>query len=378
MKRLLLALFLLTGAQAQAQSIPTYDLQFTTAVRQDTLAVRIQIRLQSGSAEMGLSNFVLNFDSLDISFPDNPVKNQDYRFLGFDSAFSSAYGEGSVTRNPGALVSLNVAPNFNNTLAQNGNGAAAATTITTQFTDVGEIYFHILDPQALSTLAWDTTNTIVNSSPLGQTWTQGNLVDATSVVLPVELSTFEAVADGGVIALTWSTASETNNAGFEVQYAAADSAVFRSAGFREGEGTTSEKQSYAFSFKPPVPGSYKVRLKQVDFDGASTFSPEISVVLTELLTDADGHPVAYVFGEPAPNPFSHTTAAQLLVSKAQHVEVALYNVVGSRVATLFRGTLPASTAKRLTIDGSGLPSGVYFMRVEGETFSESRQVVLVK
>ena len=64
--------------------------------------------------------------------------------------------------------------------------------------------------------------------------------------LPVELASFEAVADGpGAAVLRWATASEQNNAGFEVQHAVAGG-PFETATFVQGHGTTAEPQRYAF------------------------------------------------------------------------------------------------------------------------------------
>ena len=56
--------------------------------------------------------------------------------------------------------------------------------------------------------------------------------------------------------------------------------------------------------------------------------------------------------------------------------VAVYNLLGRRVATLMSGTVDGSVSLRL--DGGSLASGVYFVRAEGETFSATRQVVRVR
>jgi hypothetical protein len=77
--------------------------------------------------------------------------------------------------------------------------------------------------------------------------------------IPVELTAFDAVTQpGGAVRLTWATASETNNAGFEVQQRAAG--AFRPVGFVDGAGTTDAAQSYGFTVEDLEPGTYAFRL----------------------------------------------------------------------------------------------------------------------
>jgi hypothetical protein len=75
-------------------------------------------------------------------------------------------------------------------------------------------------------------------------------------VLPVELTSFEVRLDGDAVQLRWTTASETNNAGFEVLH------------FVEGHGTTTEAQTYGFTAEELSAGRYVFRLRQIDYDGA--------------------------------------------------------------------------------------------------------------
>jgi len=65
----------------------------------------------------------------------------------------------------------------------------------------------------------------------------------TDQALPVELTSFEAIASSDAVTLSWTTASETNNAGFELQLATT-SGTFTPATFVTGQGTTLEAQSY--------------------------------------------------------------------------------------------------------------------------------------
>ena len=95
----------------------------------------------------------------------------------------------------------------------------------------------------------------------------------------------------------------------------------------------------------------------------------------EALPDLpDTHAVSAAY----PNPFTPQTAFTLTVRRSQNVRIALYDLTGRRVETLFEGFLQAATPHRFTIQSNDLPSGVYIYRILGEGFSDSRKVVLVR
>ena len=78
-----------------------------------------------------------------------------------------------------------------------------------------------------------------------------------------------------------------------------------------------------------------------------------------------------------PNPFRDRTTFALDVAEAQDVTMEVFDVLGRRVATVHDGPLPVG-AHRVVIDARELPAGVYVVRVEGETFSQSRRVTVVR
>jgi len=100
--------------------------------------------------------------------------------------------------------------------------------------------------------------------------------------LPVELSGFEAILDDeDAVRLTWTTASETGNAGFEVQRRAGDAGEgsWTTVGSVEGKGTTTEPTSYRYADEglPYEADRLTYRLKQVDTDGSAGYSKEVTV-----------------------------------------------------------------------------------------------------
>lgn len=194
--------------------------------------------------------------------------------------------------------------------------------------------------------------------------------------LPVELVSFEATADGQHVILAWETASETNNAGFEVQYvstssdAATDVAPWQALDFVEGHGTTLEDQAYQYRATYLEPGRHVFRLKQVDYDGTFEYSPEVEVLL-EL-------PEAFSLSAAYPNPFNPQTQFTLTVARSQPVSVAVYDVQGRLVMRLHDGVIPANEARVFRLDGANLPSGLYLIRALGKQFNATQKVMLQK
>ena len=181
--------------------------------------------------------------------------------------------------------------------------------------------------------------------------------------LPVELTRFVATADGADALLHWDTASETNNAGFEVQVDAG--AGFTATGWLPGHGTTPESHRYAYRAEDLTAGTYRFRLKQVDFDGAFAFSPTVELTFA---------PRGYTLT--ASSTFGDHAEVRLAVERSQHVQVALYDLLGREVQVLHDAVVEGTAMLSLT--GASLPSGVYFIRAAGETFSVMHQSVRVR
>jgi hypothetical protein len=191
----------------------------------------------------------------------------------------------------------------------------------------------------------------------------------TGVQLPVELTDFDAVTNGTEIRLEWKTASETNNAGFEIQHRGQD-APFEVVEFVEGAGTTAEPQRYSYRISDLSLGLHTFRLKQVDFDGAFEYSPEVEVAI-EIAE-------AYQFSAIYPNPFTPQAQFTLTLKEPQQVRVEVFNTLGQRIAVLHNGVLEAATEHHFTLNGISLASGTYMVRATGETFVTTRKATHVK
>lgn len=201
-------------------------------------------------------------------------------------------------------------------------------------------------------------------------------------VIPVELTSFEAVANGFDVELNWTTATEINNHGFEVQRKLNDD--FITVGFVKGSGHSTELKKYSFSDKQLSEGNYVYRLKQIDYNGAYHYSKEVEVLVAG--------PRVYFIEQNYPNPFSATgsstsggnPATTIRFNLAQNANVTLkvYNNLGEEVKTLFSGNLNAGR-NEIIFDGRDLSSGIYIYRIEafgedGSKFISAKKMVIKK
>ncbi|HHP7237349.1 T9SS type A sorting domain-containing protein [Longibacter sp.] len=179
----------------------------------------------------------------------------------------------------------------------------------------------------------------------------------TSRQLPVELAGFKAQPSSENVVLTWRTLSEKNNDRFIVQHQDPESETFARLGEVEGQGSTSETTRYRFATETLEAGSHTFRLKQVDVDGSSSLSKEVTA---QIQMQAD-----LTLEAPAPNPVRDQISVSFGVREAQPVQLSVYDMLGRKVATLYNGTPTAGQTQTVERSVRGLASGRYFVRLEG-------------
>ncbi len=186
-------------------------------------------------------------------------------------------------------------------------------------------------------------------------------------VVPVELSSFTANVNGTDVNLTWSTATETNNNGFEVQRKSGEE--FVTIGFVRGNGTTTEIQNYSYTDSKLPIGSYSYRLKQVDFDGSFEYSNVVNVDLTA--------PTVFALEQNYPNPFNPSTLISYSIPQNSFVTLKVYDIIGNEVATLVNQTQSAGKYD-IRFDASNLSNGVYLYSIKTDNFSSTKKMILMK
>jgi hypothetical protein len=261
-------------------------------------------------------------------------------------------------------------PNFFGTSAAAPSVAAIAALIQEAnpgFTPT-DVYDQLESNAEDVTIRVNRNNNLESISSGVDSWSGHGFVQATAAALPVELARFDAVVEGETAVLTWTTASETNNAGFGIEHRRGDG-TFETMAFRDGAGTISASQTYRYRTPALAPGTHTFRLRQEDLDGSATYSDERTVERT--LSDA------YSVSPVSPNPVSDEATVSVAVQKAQDVRAGVFNVLGQRVARLHDGPVAANDPTTLTVR-TDLQSGVYFLRIKGDSFSATRKFVRVR
>lgn len=203
-------------------------------------------------------------------------------------------------------------------------------------------------------------------------WTIDNVKVTGSGLVPVELVSFAATTNNSDVTLNWSTATELNNSGFQIERS--NGSAYEVVGFVAGHGTTTEVRNYNFVDQNVASGTYSYRLKQVDFDGTFEYSNAIEV---EVLGVKE-----FALGQNYPNPFNPSTTINFSLAVDSKVSLKIFDVLGQEVATLLNGQMAAGNQK-VSFDASSLNSGVYFYRidasgVDGQKFSSVKKMILTK
>ncbi len=196
-------------------------------------------------------------------------------------------------------------------------------------------------------------------------------------VIPVELTSFTAFANGGSVNLNWQTATETNNNGFEIQRKLNESDPdWTIVGFKPGAGTTTNITSYSFTDNLICSYSNNLfyRLKQIDFDGSINYSKTIEV--ENIL------PTKISLDQNFPNPFNPSTKISFMLPSNSNVLLELYNINGEKVATLINGIKNSGyhvyelDIKNLV--NNSLSSGMYIYKLTALDLTSKNVVSLAK
>jgi photosystem II stability/assembly factor-like uncharacterized protein len=205
--------------------------------------------------------------------------------------------------------------------------------------------------------------------------------------VPVELTSFSAEFIENQVSIRWTTASELNNMGFEVEQKS-DDEDWRMIGFIEGKGTTTEKQTYSFTDDLFGVNNTKLnyRLKQIDFNGSYEYSDAVEVNIDIA------NPEIFFLSQNYPNPFNPSTKIKFTIPsvtlrQAQSdawVTLKVYDVLGNEIATLVNEELSPGEYEVEFIghsdEGQNLPSGIYFyqLRTKGPETSSGQGIIQAK
>lgn len=181
----------------------------------------------------------------------------------------------------------------------------------------------------------------------------------TSGALPVKLTAFEAVAaPTRRVQLRWTTANEQQNAYFEVQHAT-DGHSFAPLSRVAGRGTVATTSAYTFIDTPSASeATHYYRLRQVDYDGSSTYSPVRAVTLA-----AGSSAVQLTV---APNPANASGWRVQVQYAGPHVAPATLTVRGLLGQVVLTQPVTLQPGANVLVPATPLAPGTYWLRLEGE------------
>ncbi len=196
--------------------------------------------------------------------------------------------------------------------------------------------------------------------------------------LPVEFLFLTIKNNTNNVILSWSTASELNNQGFEIERSV-DKESWRLIGFKEGNGTTTETHNYTFVDDLLGVNFSKLyyRLKQIDFDGSFEYSDIIEVRINI--------PDKFELYQNYPNPFNPSTTIKYSIPNSGFITLKVFDVLGKEVATLVYEEKPAGKYE-VEFNASELASGIYYYTLKvgdpesssGQSFTETKKMILIK
>jgi V8-like Glu-specific endopeptidase len=190
-----------------------------------------------------------------------------------------------------------------------------------------------------------------------------------SGIIPVELSSFTATAFNDYVELSWITSTETNNAGFSVERYSVSDKQWTELAFISGSGNSTQPVSYSYSDYQLNVGSFRYRLKQIDYDGSYTYSSEVFATISA--------PKTFALFQNYPNPFNPTTNIKFNLPAESIVSLKVFNTLGEVVAEVFSGSLNEGYHE-INFNAASLTSGIYFYSLESNEFVDVKKMMILK
>lgn len=189
--------------------------------------------------------------------------------------------------------------------------------------------------------------------------------DASTIILPIELSKFEAKCHNDKVYIIWTTSSEKDNEAFIIERSS-NAVDFIEIARIGGYGNSIEAINYQYTDESPDSGDNYYRLVQIDIDGTRTQS-EIIVAKCHANKLDDMQVEAY------PNPFNDELTISLYNFDGQNTTIEIFDMLGKIVKSI--SVLNPSNYHEITISIDGLPQAAYNFRVSASGHVTNKIVV---
>lgn len=188
--------------------------------------------------------------------------------------------------------------------------------------------------------------------------------------VPVEATSFTARVEQNNVRLSWTTATELNNAGFYIERRGLSENYQIISDFIPGQGTTTTTHNYDYIDYNVLNGLYQYRLNQLDLDGSNKYLGSLDVAIGLIPNEPR-------LQQNYPNPFNPVTTIHYVLPEVTQVKLSLYNLLGEEVRILVNHEMPAGN-HTLVFDGSNLPGGTYFYQLVAGNYKEIKKMSILK
>lgn len=330
----------------------------------------------------------------------NSPSSADPAGLGAVLSASVDLGDVTVTRGHAAQTASNGNESIRRyyDIAPSGTNSGLSATLTHTYTDAElnglsesglELFKSTDGGSTWSEEGVDSRDASTNEVTLSgiesfSRWTLGSEASP----LPVELASFEATTEEAsaageeAVRLSWTTASEQNNAGFEIQRrteGAPSGGTWKEVGFRDSKapgGTTTEPKTYRFTDEdlPYAADTLSYRLRQVDASGAATLSDPVRVARSGVSS--------LQLKETYPNPAQRRVTVRFAIPDGAapaaqgEATLRLYDVLGREVQAVRTSAEPGRHETQLSVQD--LASGVYVLRLRAGGNAQTQRLTVVK
>ncbi|MEQ1796488.1 MAG: DUF4082 domain-containing protein [Lacibacter sp.] len=269
-----------------------------------------------------------------------------------------------ITETPGVCTGSNI-----RLIYTSGNTGTGPFQLTVN----GNVYNNVQSGVAFSTGIIATLSTTLSLTTVTDNGSC-SIITATPITLnsgscgplPVELISFNVTARQNDALLDWSTSTEINNRGFDVQRSK-DATNWETIGFVKGVGQASAVNHYQYSDKGLAAGRYFYRLVQIDFNDKKSISAIKSITLNGQLV--------FDLKQNYPNPFNQSTVVEFTIPTRQNVLIGIYDIKGRLIQTLVNETRQKGTYT-MQFNRNGLSAGMYYLKMETFEYKAVRKFVI--
>ena len=193
-----------------------------------------------------------------------------------------------------------------------------------------------------------------------------NVTSVDCSVLPVTLINLSAIPKDQSVYLQWSTASENNNKGFEIQRSL-NGSTWTAIGFVNGSINSSNTLNYSFTDAGLAAGRYYYRLRQVDLDERFEYSSIVSAVI--------GGQNQFVLDQNYPNPFRNETLVRFTLPHKSKVNLSIFDMNGRLVKVVLSEARDAGT-HAVSIKTGSLVGGIYYYKLQSGDYSAVKKMII--